>query len=298
MFTHPDRMLWPAEGVTKQGLGDYYTAIADRIMPHLAGRPLSLVRCPGGVAAQCFFAKHEWAGLGDAVRRVGVPEGEPLLSIETLAGLLELVQGNVLEIHPWGSQIADIERPDRLIFDLDPDEGVSWTAVIDAAREVRERLKRERKLESFVKTSGGKGLHVVVPLVPSIDWDAAKSICKGLADAMNADSPTRYVSNMAKRARKDKIFVDYLRNARGATAVAPYSTRAKAGAAVSTPLAWDELSDAIKSDHFRLSNIERRIASMRSDPWAEFFGVKQRLGDARAMRPAKTAGKARQSRRT
>ena len=229
-------MLWPAEGVTKQGLGDYYDAIADKIMPHVTGRALSLVRCPSGVAAKCFFAKHGWAGLGDAVRRVDVPGDEPLLSIDTLAGLLALVQGNVLEIHPWGSPIGDLERPDRLIFDLDPDEEVSWPAVIDAAKEVRERLNTDLKLESFVKTTGGKGLHVVVPLVPSVDWEVAKSICKGVADAMSADSPTRYVSNMAKRARKGKIFIDYLRNGRGSTAVAPYSTRARASAGGLNPI--------------------------------------------------------------
>ena len=207
-FTHPDRMLWPAEGVTKQGPGDYYAAIADKIMPHLTGRALSLVRCPSGVAAKCYFAKHGWAGLGDAVRRVDAPGDEPLLSIDVLAGLLALVQGNVLEIHPWGSRISDLERPDRFIFDLDPDEEVSWPAVVDAAKEVRERLNTDLKLESFVKTTGGKGLHVVVPLVPSVDWEEAKSICKGVADAMSADSPARYVSNMAKRARKGKIFID------------------------------------------------------------------------------------------
>jgi bifunctional non-homologous end joining protein LigD len=286
-------MLWPAEGVTKQGLGDYYAAIADRIMPHLIGRPLSLVRCPNGLAAKCFFAKHEWAGLGEAVRRVDVPGEEPLLSIDTPAGLLALVQGSVLEIHPWGSQIAELGRPDRLIFDLDPDEEISWSAVIDAAREVRERLKADLKIESFVKTTGGKGLHVVVPLIPSIDWDAAKSICKRVADTMSADSPARYVSHMGKRARTGKIFIDYLRNGWGATAVAPYSTRARAGAAVSTPLAWDELSEAVKSDHFRLSNIERRVARTESDPWAEFFTIKQKPRAPGRTRTSKTSGEAR-----
>ena len=290
-LTHPERMLWPSEGITKQGLADYYASNAEWIMPHLVGRPLSLVRCPGGIAAECFFAKHGWAGLSGAVRRIPLGEKEPSLAIESIEGLLSLVQGNVLEIHPWGSTLADPERPDRLIFDLDPGEEVSWGDVIDAAREVRKRLVEGLKLESFVKTSGGKGLHVVVPLLPDMDWESAKFTSKKLAEAMAADSPRRYVANMSKSARKGRIFVDYLRNGRGATAVAAYSTRARAGATVSTPVGWDELSDAIKSDHYRLGNIDRRLANLSRDPWADFFKIKQRAPDAGHR--ARGAGKGR-----
>jgi len=274
-------MLWPADGITKQGLADYYTENAERILPHLKGRPLSLVRCPGGIDAECFFAKHAWAGLDNSVRRVKADGAEPFLVVDNLRGLLALVQGNVLEIHPWGSTIDDLERPDRLIFDLDPGEGVPWSAVIEAAHEVRQRLRDRFKLESFVKTTGGKGLHVVTPLVRSVNWDVAKAACRQLAEAMESDSPQRYLAHMAKSARKGRIFVDYLRNSRGATAVSAFSTRARAGATVSTPLGWDELSDAIKSDHFRVGNIGRRLAYLREDPWAAFFTTKRRLSPAK-----------------
>jgi bifunctional non-homologous end joining protein LigD len=295
-LTHPERMLWPADGISKQGLADYYLANAQWILPHLVGRPLSLVRCPGGIAGDCFFAKHGWAGLGDVVRRVVTGEKEPSLIIYDVEGLLSLVQGNVLEIHPWGSTQQFLEKPDRLVFDLDPGDDVSWAAVIEAARDVRACLRAELKLESFVKTTGGKGLHVVVPLIPSIDWERAKSMCKVFAESMAADSPDRYLAKMSKNARKGRIFIDYLRNGRGATAVAAFSTRARPGATVSIPLAWDELSEAIKSDHYSLRNVDRRLANLHRDPWQEFFMIKQkpsepgaylRSGFGKGRRPAR-----------
>jgi bifunctional non-homologous end joining protein LigD len=291
-LTHPERLLWPDDGVTKQGLADYYMGSAEWVMPHLVGRPLSLVRCPNGVAADCFFAKHAWAGLSGAVRRVSTGKEAPALAIDGLEGLLSLVQGNVLEIHPWGSKLSDLERPDRLIFDLDPGEEVAWGGVIEAAQEVRARLLSAFKLESFVKTTGGKGLHVVVPMNPSMEWESAKALCKGVADAMAADSPRRYVAHMAKEARRARVFVDYLRNGRGATAVAAYSTRARPGAAISTPLDWSELTEAVKSDHFRLGNIGRRLANLRRDPWEGFFELRQTASSAeRQGKPAKAKGK-------
>jgi bifunctional non-homologous end joining protein LigD len=289
-LTSPDRMLWPDEGVTKQGLADFYAEIAEWIMPHLTGRPLSLVRCPGGIEEACFYAKHEWAGLGKSVRRVEAGKEAPMLVIDSLEGLLEFVQANVLEIHPWGSTMRDLERPDQLIFDLDPGEGVTWADVIEGAIEVRERLRSAYKLESFVKTSGGKGLHVVVPLMPTLEWEPAKALCKAVADAMAADWPRRYIARATKSARDGRIFVDYLRNGRGATAVAAYSTRARAGAAVSTPLGWEELSEAIKADHFRVGNLGRRLAFLQRDPWADYFTIKQRLA-APASRSRANRGK-------
>lgn len=276
-ISHPERMLWPSDGITKQGLADFYAENVRWIMPHLTNRPLSLVRCPGGIDADCFYAKHGWAGLSKSVRRVQVGGSETMLVIDDIEGLMALVQGNVLEIHPWGSTTKDLDRPDRLTFDLDPGDGVSWSEVIEAAREVRERLKSTLRVESFVKTTGGKGLHVVVPLISTMDWDAAKAACKRFAEGMAADNPAHYVANMAKAARRGRIFIDYLRNGRGATAVAAYSTRARAGATISTPLEWDELSEALKSDHYRLSNIGRRLANMKHDPWVDFFKIKQRM---------------------
>jgi bifunctional non-homologous end joining protein LigD len=291
-LTHPERMLWPDDGVTKQGLADYYVGSANWIIPHLIGRPLSLVRCPNGVAADCFFAKHAWAGLSDVVRRVSIGKEAQALAIEDVEGLLSLVQGNVLEIHPWGSSLSELERPDRLIFDLDPGEEVAWGAVIEAAVEVRARLFSTFKLESFVKTTGGKGLHVIVPMIPSMEWERAKALCKGVADAMAADSPHRYVEHMAKGARKGRVFVDYLRNGRGATAVAAYSTRARPGATISTPLDWSELSEAVKSDHFRFSNIGRRLDNLRRDPWEGFFEIRQAASIVeRRRKPARAESK-------
>jgi bifunctional non-homologous end joining protein LigD len=277
-LTHSERLLWPADGVTKQGLADYYADNAKWVLPHLVGRPLSLVRCPNGIASDCFFAKHAWAGLSGAVLRVATGKEAPELAIDDIDGLLALVQGNVLEIHPWGSTLSDLERADRLIFDLDPGEDVAWSAVIEAALEVRARL-RSFELESFVKTTGGKGLHVAVPLSRPVEWEPAKAFCKGIADQMSADNRQLYIAHMSKAARSGKIFVDYLRNGRGATAVAAYSPRARPGAAISTPLDWNELSEAIKSDHYRIGNIGRRLANLRRDPWEGFFELRQTIGN-------------------
>ncbi|HEV2957185.1 MAG TPA: DNA ligase D [Xanthobacteraceae bacterium] len=275
-LTHPERILWEAPGITKQGLAEFYADIAKWILPHMAGRVLSLVRCPSGVGGQHFYAKHPWHGLDPAVRKVDVGEKEPMLVVENLTGLLSLVQASVVEIHPWGSTAEDLERPDRLIFDLDPDEDLPWSAVIAAAHEVRERLAH-MGLTSFVKTSGGKGLHVVVPIAPSVDWDAAKDFTGALATAMAKDSPDRYVATMSKRARKGRVFVDYFRNGRGATAVGAYSTRALPDATVSTPLDWSELSENVRANHFRIDNLRQRLAVLRADPWAEMLTLRQQL---------------------
>jgi bifunctional non-homologous end joining protein LigD len=280
-LTHPERILWPEAGITKQGLADYYADIADWILPHLAGRVLSLLRCPSGTSEKCFFAKHPWSGLSNVVHRVDVGENEPMLAIDNPTGLMSLVQAGVVEIHPWGSGADHLERPDRLIFDLDPGEDVPWSAVMAAAREVRDRLK-SRGLSSFVKTSGGKGLHVVVPIEPSAGWAEAKSFTASVAEAMAADQPGRYVATIAKRARRGRIFVDYLRNDQGSTAVAAYSTRALPQASVSTPLEWDELSEGLRSDHFTVGNVRHRLAFLKRDPWQGFFKVRQRIPAGRS----------------
>ena len=270
-LTHPDRLYWPDDGVTKQGLADYYTEVWPRMAPFVVGRALALVRCPDGVAGQKFFQKHAWKGVSSAIVLVEDPneKGEPLISIRDLDGLIALVQMAALEIHPWGSTVADWERPDTIVMDLDPGENVAWEAVIEAAREVRQRLEAAG-LAAFVKTSGGKGLHVVAPVKPKADWPAVKAFTKGIADAMTADSPERYVATIAKAKRTGKILIDYLRNQRGATAIAAYSTRARPGAAVSMPLDWDELGPGIGPAHFTVANAPARLAALASDPWEGF----------------------------
>lgn len=278
-LTHPDRILWPEDGITKQGLAEFYTDIADWILPHVSGRVLSLVRCPGGVGKSCFYAKHIWDGADKSLLPIDIGEAEPMLAIRDLDGLIALVQANVLEIHPWGSRVENLEKPDRLIFDLDPGEDVAWEEVVEAAFEVRERLKKLR-LESFVKTTGGKGLHVVAPITPTADWDRAKDFTRKLADAMATDTPRKYLAVMTKARRKGRIFIDYLRNGRGATAVAAYSTRARKGAAVSVPLTWSELETGIRANHFNIDNLRQRLSHRRRDAWAGFFELKQKLPKA------------------
>jgi bifunctional non-homologous end joining protein LigD len=275
-LTHPERILWPEAGLTKQGLADYYADVAKWILPHIAGRVLSLLRCPSGVGEQCFFARHPFAGLSKAVRQVDVGEEEPGMALDGVEGLLSLVQAGVVEIHPWGSRADDLDHPDRLIFDLDPGEGAPWDAVIAAAVDVRDRL-HARGLTSFVKTTGGKGLHVVVPVEPKAGWAEAKAFTQAIAEAMAADDPGRYVATVAKRARRGRIYIDYLRNDRSSTAVAAYSTRSLPQASVSTPLAWDELSSGLRSDHFTVGNLRNRLAFLGRDPWEGFFSVRQRF---------------------
>lgn len=290
-LTHPDRVYWPDDGVTKEGLADYYTEVWRYIAPYIVGRPLALLRCPSGITGQMFFQKHAWKGLNKNIVLVNDPkdkDDEPLIAINDLDGLMGLVQSAVLEIHPWGSMVADWERPDTIIMDLDPGEGVTWETIITAAEETRERL-RDAELNSFVKTSGGKGLHVVVPLKPKADWPAVKTFTKALADSMAADSPERYVSTITKSKRSGKILIDYLRNQRGMTAVAPYSTRARPGAAVSMPLAWEELSPGIGPDYFTVDNTPTRLAALTSDPWEDFRAAAEPL--AVSVRRRKTARK-------
>jgi bifunctional non-homologous end joining protein LigD len=226
-----------------------------------------------------FFQKHAWKGLNKNIVLVTDPKDsadDPLISINDLDGLMGLVQSAVLEIHPWGSTVADWERPDTIIMDLDPGEGVVWETIITAAEEVRQRLK-DAGLNAFVKTSGGKGLHVAVPLKPKADWLAVKTFTKAMADSMAADSPDQYVSTITKSKRRGKILIDYLRNQRGMTAVAPYSTRARPGAAVSMPLAWKELSRGIGPDYFTVDNTPTRLAALTSDPWEQFRAAAEPL---------------------
>ncbi|KAA0968919.1 DNA ligase D [Aureimonas fodinaquatilis] len=283
-LTHPDRLYWPDDGVTKEGLADYYSQIWQHIAPYVSGRPLALLRCPNGIGGEKFFQKHAWKGISSHITLVNDPAepgGNPFIAISNLDGLLALVQSAVLEIHPWGAPITDWDHPDMLTMDIDPGDNVSWPAVMDAAKEIQQRLEASG-LSAFVKTSGGKGLHVVAPLAKKNDWQEVKTFAKGLADAMAADSPDRYISTISKAKRRGKVFIDYLRNQRGSTAVAAYSTRARPGAAVSTPINWEELSSDIGPDYFTVLTLPVRLDGLTADPWQDFWAAAAPLGKRKA----------------
>jgi bifunctional non-homologous end joining protein LigD len=278
-LTSPDKVLYPEQDITKLELADYYRTVADWILPYIADRPLVLVRCPEGRAKACFYQKHPGVGTPDTLRQIRIREQkktQPYVVVDDVAGLISLAQIGALEIHAWGSRADKLEQPDRLIFDLDPDTQVPWSAVVQSARQVRQFLL-DLGLVSFVKTTGGKGLHLVVPINRRHDWDEAKAFCKQVADLIVTADPTHYIANMAKAARHGKIFIDYLRNARGATAIVPYSTRARAGAPVSAPLTWEELSGRVQSDHFTLRNMARRLSTLKRDPWEKLPSIRQNL---------------------
>jgi bifunctional non-homologous end joining protein LigD len=289
-LSHPERVLYPDIGLTKDGLARYYEQVAEWIVPHLEGRPLTLVRCPQGYQ-ECFYQKHINETVPKAIGRVDIEESdgvETYMVVDSLEGLLGVVQMGVLELHTWGARKDRPERPDRLTFDLDPDPAVSWEQVVEAAQLVR-TLLNELGLESFVKTTGGKGLHVVTPIQRTVSWDEAKDFSKAIAEHMVAMIPQRFTSNMSKRVRKGKIFIDYLRNARGATAIAAYSTRAKPGAPVSVPLDWEELSHDVVSDHFTVANTPGRLRDLRRDPWADYAQAARRVTGAMKARLRKAA---------
>ena len=281
-MSHPDKILYPDDGITKSDLAIHYQLVAEWMLPHVANRLLSLVRCPEGSGKSCFFQKHPGQGISKHFLQTPVREktkDEIYLAVKDLAGLVSLVQMSVLEIHIWGSHRDRYEQPDELIFDLDPDPAVSWSQVVAGAREIK-LLLEELDLASFVKTTGGKGLHVVVPMRRGPSWSEAKGFCKAVSDFVVRAAPDRYIATMSKAARKGKIFVDYLRNDRGATAVAPYSTRAKPGAPVSVPITWDELGANLKSDHFKIANLPARLAKLKRDPWAALLTTKQSITKA------------------
>ncbi len=278
--THPEKIVDPQTGVTKQALIDYYLAVAPLMLPHVTGRPLSLVRCPNGAGQKCFYQKHLGPGMPPGIGGVEIPDRkgkgtETYVTVEGEQSLAGLAQMNVLEIHPWQSTNADLEHPDRIIFDLDPDEAVTWPTLCDAAQEVRDRLK-QLGLESFVKTTGGKGLHVVAPVKPTLEWEQVKALTHEFTLQMEKDNPKLYISKMTKAARTNKIFVDYLRNEREATAVAPYSSRARLGMAAALPLEWSELKGS-KAPKYLIAQFDEWKERVRKDPWKAMFTSKQEI---------------------
>jgi bifunctional non-homologous end joining protein LigD len=277
--THPDRVLFADEQLTKRDIAEYYEAVAEWIVPHIADRPLTLVRCPDGEGGTCFFQKHWTESLPEAVGKVIVPMKsgkERYVTVDDLAGLVGLVQMSVLELHPWGAKNDELEHPDQIIFDLDPGPGLAWPAVVQAAQDIRALLK-ELKLEAFVRTSGGKGLHVVVPIARKSTWDEAAGFAHHIALGLAEHEPKRFVANMRKELRKGKIFVDYLRNQRSSTSVASYSTRNRPGAPVAVPVSWRELPKLKGPAQFTVKNVPARLAKLKRDPWDGFFTTKQTL---------------------
>jgi bifunctional non-homologous end joining protein LigD len=281
-ITHPEKVLDAESGMTKQALADYYVAVADHLLPHIADRPLSVVRCPDGNGKPCFFQKHIGLGLPTGVKSISIKSrkrdsSDDYLMVDSSEGLVGLAQMGVLEIHPWGSRNGSLEQPDRIVFDLDPDVAISWKTIAATAIEFRKRLKK-LGLVSYVKTTGGKGLHVVVPIRPDHEWPAIKEFAHQIVLEMERDKPNLYVTKMTKATRKNRIYLDYLRNDREATSVAPFSPRARGGAPVSMPLAWSEL-DTSKAPVFRVSDFADWQVRLRRDPWRELLENEQVLGN-------------------
>ncbi|MBV8093786.1 MAG: DNA ligase D [Acetobacteraceae bacterium] len=272
-LTNADRELWP--GITKRDLAEYWLAMADVALKELAGRPLALVRCPEGIQGERFFQKHAKPGFPREIR-AGEADGAPYLVVEGTAGLLACAQVAAIELHAWGSRLPDALHPDRLVFDLDPGGGVGFPEVIRAAYEVRERLKAVG-LESFCRTTGGKGLHIVAPVRRAPDWDTSRAWCRRFAEAMVAESPDRYVSRLAKVERQGKILVDWLRNGLGSTAVSSYSPRARPGATVATPLAWREVAEGLDPAQYTVGTVPQRVARQSGDPWPGFYEIDQAM---------------------
>jgi len=278
-LSHPHRVVFPAQGFTKLDLARYHDAVADWELPHLRGRALTLLRCPESIGADCRFMKHSKVWAPEALRRVRIPEktklGEYLVA-DTPEAVVALAQMGVIEIHTWNSRVDRVEQPDRIVIDLDPGPQVRWTEVIAAGRLLRGALEAVG-LRSFVKTTGGAGLHVVAPLVPERDWSECLDFARGLAQAIERRHVQHYTTRYPKPGRERKILIDYLRNNRTNTSIAAYSPRAREGAPVSVPLAWDELTAALDPRRFTVVTVPRRLARLRADPWRGYGDLRQRL---------------------
>lgn len=277
-LTHPDKILDDESSLTKQQLADYYWLIADKILPHIANRPLSIVRCPQGSSKPCFFQKHWTDTLRSAIESVLIKDkksskAEPYITLSTREALVELAQLGVLEIHPWGAKNDDLEHPDRIIIDLDPDTSIPWPTLASSADTVR-KLFLKLGLDSFLKSTGGKGLHIVVPITPEHEWPAIKQLAHAVALSLERQDPQLYITRMSKAERTGRIFIDYLRNERGATAIAPYSPRSRAGAPTAIPLQWSALTSP-ERPHASVSNAADWNTDR--DPWKKMAKLKQKI---------------------
>jgi bifunctional non-homologous end joining protein LigD len=278
-LTNLEKVLYPELPLRKGELIAYFAAVASYALPHLADRPLTLVRCPSGRGKKCFYQKHANEGVPDVVKRITIQEDkkqEEYMAVNDLPGLVALAQLGALELHTWVCHIDNVERPDQFVFDIDPDESLGFERVVEAALTTRARLA-DLGLECFVKTTGGKGLHVVAPVARKLDWDAHKEVAKAVAESIAKDAPNLYLTNMRKSLRKGKIFLDYLRNGRGATAVAPYSTRAREGATVAMPVSWEEIEQGLRPSDFSVYTVSKRLGGGSPDPWKDYAQLKQSL---------------------
>jgi len=271
--------MYSDPSLTKLDVAQFYERIADWIVPHVEGRPLTLVRCPEGLSGECFYMKHSKVWAPPALRRVKIQEktkvGDYLVA-DDIAAIVSLAQMDVLEIHTWNTCIDKVELPNRIVFDMDPGADVPWERVVDSARLVRKMLETV-DLESFPKTTGGKGLHVVVPLVPRADWRQCLEFSRALSEAIERHDPALFTTAFAKAGRERKILIDYMRNNRTNTSVAAFSTRARPGAPVSMTLRWAEVTPALDPGAWTVATAERRLSSLRSDPWRDYWKSKQRL---------------------
>jgi bifunctional non-homologous end joining protein LigD len=276
-ISHPDRQIFPEQGISKVELAKYYESIADWIVPHIEGRPLTLVHCPAGIASPCHYLKHAKQWGPNALRRVKIQEktkvGEYLVA-DNIEAVVSLAQMGIVEIHTWNSTDDDVERPNRIVWDLDPGPEVTWTHVVAAAKVVRDVLKA-LKLEAWVKTTGGRGLHVVMPITPSRDWSECLGFSRAVSEAIERTDPQRYTTTFAKAGRERKILIDYLRNNRTNTSVCAFSPRARPGAPVSMPLAWRDLDGG--PARWTLLTVPRRLKRLKTDPWARYWTASQRL---------------------
>lgn len=280
-LTNLDKVLYPEQQLTKGQLVAYFAVVAPWMVPHVDNRPLTLVRCPEGRTGPCFYQKKIFPGSPRSLQTVAIREEEngevvDYMKVRDMPGLVGLAQLGTLEIHIWGCHADKVERPDFMVFDLDPDVGLAWEKVALAAFDVRRRL-RELGLESWVKTTGGKGLHVCVPLARTLTWDDFKGWSKAFADRIAEEDPRMFTSNISKAARRGRIFVDYLRNGRNATFICPYSPRAREGAPVSVPITWEELARGVEPLSFTTRTVPARLGTLEHDPWEGIYQTQQKI---------------------
>jgi bifunctional non-homologous end joining protein LigD len=299
-LSHPDKVLYPELGLTKRDLARHLERVASRMLPHLDGRPLTLVRCPEGQHRGCWFQKHPTGALPEGIDRAAIREKEgksDYLVVRREAGIVALAQLGALEAHIWGSRVDRLERPDRMVFDLDPAPEITFDEVVADALLLRDRLARDG-LRSLPLLTGGKGVHVVVPLGRYHDFEVVRAFSGALARSLAREMPDRFLAKASKKAREGRVFIDYLRNGRGATAICPYSTRARPNASVAVPVSWEELPHVPSSAAFTLNDIEARLRE--PDPWASYFDIRQRLTTkalrARGVMAERRAGAARSTR--